>query len=97
MGAARKGTTNYIADLWRPSPRTVFCMKSIKKKKKKETPKGDLPPLWLGAAHRKEWRAPGRVANPPCPLPWRWEGIRPLSGLSALLSGLGTLRKGRAS
>lgn len=63
MGAARKGTTNYIADLWRPSPRTVFCMKSIKKKKKGNT-KGGPPAALVGRSSQKRMESSGPRGKP---------------------------------
>lgn len=94
--AARKGGTNYSADLWQPSPLKVLCVKSIRK----ENTKRDPPATLVG---RSSQRRTGRSRPPRGKLAvvstsqGGRESFRPLSGLSALLSGLRTLRKGRAS
>lgn len=88
------GGTNYPADLWRaPLSPNGFVHGMSESRKRGTGPTHG----WTrrGAARRAEWPAPGRRAAGRVHVPRR-EGVRPPSGLSALLSGLGTHRKGRA-
>lgn len=55
-GAARKGGTNDAADLWHPSSPTALCVTGVKKRKR-ETPKGKVPPRRPGGADGKPWGA----------------------------------------